>query len=120
MDLSLADLSQVQKRKLAWRRLITNYCSSSKQKISFLFSLNQIVLFLYIVLTIDHNYEIEYCLKSVVKEIWKQGRTVGTKGIKLLHDNARTHIYSDAINYLTEEGINIIAQPAYSPDRCTV
>jgi histone-lysine N-methyltransferase SETMAR len=66
--------------------------------------------------TIDHNYYIENCLKPVVKEIWKQRRSAGTKGIKLLHDNARPHIHSDVINYLTEEGINIMPHPPYSPD----
>jgi hypothetical protein len=34
----------------------------------------------------------------------------------LLHDNARPHIHSDFINYLTQEGINIIPHPPYSPD----
>ncbi len=36
--------------------------------------------------------------------------------IKLLHDNARSHIHSDAINYLTQESINIMLHPQYSPD----
>jgi [histone H3]-lysine36 N-dimethyltransferase SETMAR len=66
--------------------------------------------------TVDHNYYIENCLKPVVKEIWKQRKVAGTKGIKLLHDNARPHIHSDVINYLTEEGINIMPHPPYSPD----
>ncbi|CAF4420278.1 unnamed protein product, partial [Rotaria sp. Silwood2] len=64
----------------------------------------------------DHNYYIENCLKPVVKEIWKQRKSAGTKGIKLLQDNARPHIHSDVINYLTEEGIIIISHPPYSPD----
>ncbi|CAF2698908.1 unnamed protein product [Rotaria sp. Silwood2] len=38
------------------------------------------------------------------------------KGIKLLQDNARPHIHSDVINYLTEEGIIIMSHPPYSPD----
>ncbi len=36
--------------------------------------------------------------------------------MKLLHDNARPHAHSDVINYLTEEGINILSHPPYSPD----
>ena len=36
--------------------------------------------------------------------------------MKLLEDNARAHIYSDVINYLTEEGMNIMTHPPYSPD----
>ena len=62
---------------------------------------------------IDHKCYIENYLKSIVREIWKQRKSAGTKDIKLLHDNARSHIHSDVINYLTEEGINIMA---YSPD----
>ncbi|CAM4823498.1 unnamed protein product [Rotaria magnacalcarata] len=65
---------------------------------------------------IDHDYYIENCLKPVVKEIRKQRKSNGTKGIKLLHDNASPHRHSDVINYLTEEGINIIPHPPYSPD----
>jgi len=66
--------------------------------------------------TIDHNYYIENCLKPVVREIWKQRSSAGTKGIKLLQGNARPHIHSDVINYLTEEGIIIMSHPPYSPD----
>ena len=33
--------------------------------------------------TIDHNYYIENCLKPVVKEIWKQRRSAGTKGMNI-------------------------------------
>ncbi|CAM4977764.1 unnamed protein product [Rotaria socialis] len=48
--------------------------------------------------TIDHDYYIENCLKPVVKEIRKQRKS------------------NDVINYLTEEGINIIPHPPYSRD----
>ncbi|CAF4243266.1 unnamed protein product, partial [Rotaria sp. Silwood2] len=64
----------------------------------------------------DHNYYIENCLKPVVKEIWKQRKSAGTKGVKLLQDNARPHIHSDVINYFTEEGIIIMSHPPYSSD----
>ena len=70
--------------------------------------------------TIDHTYYIENCLKPVVKKIWKQRRSNGTKGIQLLDDNAGPHRHWDVINYLTEEGINIMPHPPYSPDRCTM
>ena len=64
----------------------------------------------------DHNYYFENCLKSVVKEILKQRRLAGTQGMKLVEDNARSHIHSDLINYLTKTGINIMAHPLYSSD----
>ncbi|CAF4330992.1 unnamed protein product, partial [Rotaria sp. Silwood2] len=66
--------------------------------------------------TIDHNYYTENCLKPVVKEIREQRKSNGTKGIKLLHDNASPHRHQDVINYLTEEDINIMPHPSYSPD----
>ena len=66
--------------------------------------------------TIDHNYNIENCLKPIVKEIWKQKRSAGTKSIKLLYDNTRPHTHSDVLNYLTEESILIIPHPSYSLD----
>lgn len=66
--------------------------------------------------SIDNKYYIENCLKPVVKEICKQRKSNGTNGIKLLHDNARPHSHSNVINYLTEEGINIMPHPPYSPD----
>ena len=34
----------------------------------------------------------------------------------MLHDNAGPHRHSDVINYLTEERINIMPHPPYSPD----
>ncbi|CAF4623051.1 unnamed protein product, partial [Rotaria sp. Silwood2] len=55
-------------------------------------------------------------VEPVVKEIWKQRKSADTKGIKFLQDNARPHIHSDVINYLTEEGIIIMLHPPYSPD----
>ncbi|CAF1032838.1 unnamed protein product, partial [Didymodactylos carnosus] len=56
-----------------------------------------------------------HAVDPVRKEIWKQRKSAGTKGIKLLQDNARSHIHSDVINYLTEEGIIIMSHPPYSP-----
>ena len=58
----------------------------------------------------------ENYLKPVIKEIWKQRRLVSIKDIKLHDDNARAHIYSDVINYLTEEDMKIMAYPPHSPD----
>ncbi|CAF4326331.1 unnamed protein product [Rotaria sordida] len=66
--------------------------------------------------TIDYISYIQNCLKPIVKEIWKQRKSNDTKGIKLLHDNAGLHRHSDVINYLTEERINIMPHPPYSPN----
>ena len=40
--------------------------------------------------------------------------------MNLLEDNTRSHIHSEVISYLTEEGMNIIAHATHSPDRCTM
>ena len=40
--------------------------------------------------------------------------------MKLLEDNALLCIHSDVINYLTEQGINIMPRPPYLPDRCAL
>ncbi|CAF1140319.1 unnamed protein product, partial [Didymodactylos carnosus] len=66
--------------------------------------------------TINHNYYIENCLRPVIDEIRKQEKSSRTKCIRLLHDNGRSHIHRDVIDYLTEEGIEIIPHPPYSPD----
>ena len=66
--------------------------------------------------TVDHNYYIENFLKVVVNELQKQRKSLGTKGVKLLHDNAQSYIHSGIINYLTTEGIIIMAHLPYSPD----
>ena len=65
---------------------------------------------------IDHKYYTENCLKPVVQEIRRQRKSSGTKGIKLLQDNARPHRHSDVINYLKKQGINIMPHASYSPD----
>jgi histone-lysine N-methyltransferase SETMAR len=66
--------------------------------------------------TIDYNYYIENCLKPVINEIRKQEKSIRTKDFKLLHDNGRPHRHPHAINYLTEEGIEIMPHPPYSLD----
>ncbi len=66
--------------------------------------------------TIDYNYYTENCLKPVINEIWKQEKSWRTKCIKLLHDNGRSHVHQDVIDNLTQEGIEIIPHPPYSPD----
>lgn len=64
----------------------------------------------------DRLHYIEYCLKPVVKELWKDRPISGTHGIKLLHDNAPSHDAKDVENFLAGEGINLMPHPPYSPD----
>ena len=65
--------------------------------------------------TIDHNYYIDNCLIPVINEIRKKEKSFRTK-YKMLHDNGSPHTHRDVVDYLTEEGIEIIPHPPYSPD----
>ena len=93
------------------------------QRLYCLYSLNQMLLFLFMLLIktrlLNHNSYIENCLKLIVKEIRKHRKSSGTKDIKLLRNNARPHTHFDVINYLTKEGIIIIPHPSHSLDLVT-
>jgi len=66
--------------------------------------------------TIDQDYYIDNCLGPAIKELIKQRPITGTKGIKLLHDNAKPHMTKDVLNFLKENGVGLMPHPAYSPD----
>ncbi|CAF1396403.1 unnamed protein product, partial [Rotaria sp. Silwood1] len=65
--------------------------------------------------TIDHDYYIDNCLIPVINEIRKKEKSSRTT-YKMLHDNGPPHTHPDVIDYLMEEGIEIIPHPPYSPD----
>ncbi|CAF1552172.1 unnamed protein product [Rotaria sp. Silwood1] len=65
--------------------------------------------------TIDHDYYIDNCLIPVINEIRKKEKSSRTT-YKMLHDNGPPHTHPDVIDYLMEEGIEIIPHPSYSPD----
>ncbi|CAF2798145.1 unnamed protein product [Rotaria sp. Silwood2] len=66
--------------------------------------------------TIDHQYYIDYCLKSLIDNIRTQRPVCGGQGIKLHHDNGRPHVHEDVSNYLESKGVTIIPHPPNSPD----
>ncbi|MDR3550226.1 MAG: hypothetical protein P4L31_02345 [Candidatus Babeliales bacterium] len=66
--------------------------------------------------TIDQDYYIDNCLEAVIEELMEQRPMTGTKGIKLLQDNARPHMTKRVLNFLKENRINLMPHPAYSPD----
>jgi [histone H3]-lysine36 N-dimethyltransferase SETMAR len=66
--------------------------------------------------TVDNIYYINNCLRPVIEEVRKQRPKSGTKGIKLLHDNAQPHNHENVLNYLDQEGVNLMPHPRYSPD----
>ncbi len=62
-----------------------------------------------------HFHSIENCLIHVINEIRKNEKSSLTK-YKLLHGNGSPHTHRDVVNYLEEEGIEIISHPPHSPD----
>jgi len=66
--------------------------------------------------TIDHRYYIDKCLSPMVARLKEQRPKSGTRGIKLLHDNARPHVASATREFIRSSGIELLGHPAYSPD----
>ncbi|CAF1411319.1 unnamed protein product [Rotaria sordida] len=65
--------------------------------------------------TIDHQYYINNCLRPVIDEIRKQRLFLGIQSIKLHHDNGRSHMHEDVVNYLQSEGVTIMQHAPNSP-----
>jgi len=66
--------------------------------------------------TIDHKYYIEKCLSPMIEEIKQQRPASGTRGLYLLHDNAKPHAHCDTVYFVQSNGMEIIDHPPYSPD----
>ena len=83
------------------------------------YSLNPLVLCLYIKWIkgkiIDHDYYIDNCLIPVINEIRKKEKSPRTT-YKILHDNGPPSAHRDVVDYLTEQRIEIIPHPPYSPN----
>ena len=59
--------------------------------------------------TVDHRYCIDSCLQPLVNEIKRQRPSLGTRALKLLHDNGRSHVHKAVCDYLESE--DIITRP---------
>jgi histone-lysine N-methyltransferase SETMAR len=66
--------------------------------------------------TIDQNYYINNCLSPMIENLKKQRPSSGTKGIKILHDNATPHTHEATVTFIQSNGMQIIDHPPYSPD----
>ena len=66
--------------------------------------------------TLDQDYYIDYCLGPAIEELIKERPISMTKGVKLLHDNARPHVTKNVKNFLQEKEISLLPHPPYSPD----
>lgn len=65
---------------------------------------------------INHQYNIDNCLRPVVDEIKRQKPSYGTRGIKSHHDNQKPHVHKNALAYLESEGLTVVPHPTNSPD----
>jgi len=52
----------------------------------------------------------------MVARLKEQRPKSGTRGIKLLHDNARPHVALATREFIRSSGIELLGHPAYSPD----
>jgi histone-lysine N-methyltransferase SETMAR len=52
----------------------------------------------------------------MIENLKKQRPSSGTKGIKILHDNATPHTHEATITFIQSNGMQIIDHPPYSPD----
>jgi histone-lysine N-methyltransferase SETMAR len=66
--------------------------------------------------SVDNQYYIRNCLRSVIQEIKRQRPLSGTHTIKLLCDNETPHVHQNVSDYLQSEGVTIISHPPNSPD----
>ncbi|CAF4621817.1 unnamed protein product, partial [Rotaria sp. Silwood2] len=66
--------------------------------------------------TVDHRYYIDNCLQALLNEIKRQRPSFGTRCIKLLHDNGKSHVQKVFCDYLESEDITIVPHPPNSPD----
>ena len=66
--------------------------------------------------TIDNIYYIENCLSPAFELIKRQRVSYGLRGIKLLLDNAKSHIHFNVSKFIESNVVIEIDHPPYSPD----
>ncbi|KAI6657221.1 Transposase [Oopsacas minuta] len=58
----------------------------------------------------------EQVLPNLIKDIEKYRPKTGTRGMKILIDNASSHTAKLTKNFLDVEGLELLPRPLYSPD----
>ena len=66
--------------------------------------------------TLTASYHTQVALPKVVGKVHEQRPTVGTQRTLLLHDNASAHKAKVTTTFLSEQGIQVLDHPPYSPD----
>ena len=66
--------------------------------------------------TITGDFDVNSCLSEVEKHYWERRPKSGTRGLRLLHDNARPHKTKLVKEELDRMRVIELDHPAYSPD----
>ena len=66
--------------------------------------------------TINSDWYINHCLPKVFEEWCKCHPHSGTQGSLLHNYNASAHIVAATLNFLTENSVNLVTHPPYSPE----
>ena len=64
----------------------------------------------------QYLYYIKNCFSPAFKSIKRQIVSYGLRGIKLLPDNAKSHIHFNVCKFKESTGLIVIDNPPYSPD----
>ncbi len=65
---------------------------------------------------INSEWYTTVCLPEVFSAVAQKRPRTGTRGLLLHHDNATAHTAADTLEFLTEQGVQSVSHPPYSPD----
>jgi histone-lysine N-methyltransferase SETMAR len=66
--------------------------------------------------TVNAEWYCTVCLPAVFNELRKSRPRTGIRGTQLHHDNASAHTAARTLDFLSENGVQLVTHPAYSPD----
>jgi histone-lysine N-methyltransferase SETMAR len=92
--------------------------SASKQMVAVFFHQEGLVAVVPLVerRTVNAQWYCETCLPVVFDELRRQRPKTGVRGILLHHDNAPAHTAAQTLDFLHDEGVQLVTHPLYSPD----
>lgn len=66
--------------------------------------------------TVNAEWYCTVCLPAVFSELRKSRPRSGLRGIQLHHDNASAHTAARTLDFLSDNGVQLVTHPPYSPD----
>jgi histone-lysine N-methyltransferase SETMAR len=66
--------------------------------------------------TVNAEWYTTVCLPKVFSQLQHDRPKTGVRGILLHHDNASSHTAAKTLDYLMDEGVQLLPHPPYSPD----